>query len=105
MFSAVALLTISIEAAPLSDARVLADEIITTTTPAQNGASPTWCAGAPLLVRENGNVWTSISVHDPDEPPACRAYADRVLALPAMQEWMRAAERETETLPQFEQYA
>jgi glutathione S-transferase len=38
-------------------------------------------------------------------PPACRAYADRVLALPAMQEWMRAAERETETLPQFEQYA
>ena len=38
-------------------------------------------------------------------PPACRAYADRVLALPALQEWMRDAERETETLPQFELYA
>lgn len=38
-------------------------------------------------------------------PPACRAYADAVLALPALQEWMRAAERETETLPQFELYA
>jgi glutathione S-transferase len=38
-------------------------------------------------------------------PPACRAYADRVLALPALQSWMRDAERETETLPQFELYA
>jgi glutathione S-transferase len=38
-------------------------------------------------------------------PPACRAYADRVLALPALQAWMRDAERETETLPQFELYA
>jgi glutathione S-transferase len=38
-------------------------------------------------------------------PPVCRAYADRVLALPALQEWMREAGRETETLPQFELYA
>jgi glutathione S-transferase len=35
----------------------------------------------------------------------CRAYADAVLALPALQEWMRDAERETESLPQFEQTA
>ena len=40
-----------------------------------------------------------------DLPPACRAYAERVLALPALQEWMRDAEAETETLPQFELYA
>ena len=40
-----------------------------------------------------------------DLPPACRAYADRVLALPALQQWMRDAESETETLPQFELYA
>jgi hypothetical protein len=99
MFSAVALLTISIEAAPLSDARVLADEIITTTTPAQNGASPTWCAGAPLLVRENGNVWTSISVHDPDEPPACNTHWE-LWRRPAGSAWKRmrsghaASERE-----------
>jgi len=38
-------------------------------------------------------------------PPVCRAYADAVLALPALQAWMRDAERETETLPQFEPYA
>ncbi|HEX9396606.1 MAG TPA: glutathione S-transferase family protein [Burkholderiales bacterium] len=33
------------------------------------------------------------------------AYYDAVLALPAMKEWIAAAERETETLPQFEPYA
>ncbi|MDA1117504.1 MAG: glutathione S-transferase family protein [Proteobacteria bacterium] len=36
---------------------------------------------------------------------ACRAYADAVLALPALQEWIGDAERETESLAQFEQYA
>ncbi|MEX2198769.1 MAG: glutathione S-transferase family protein [Burkholderiales bacterium] len=38
-------------------------------------------------------------------PPVCRAYADAVLGLPALQQWMRDAERETESLPQFELYA
>ena len=38
-------------------------------------------------------------------PPACRAYADAVLALPALQAWIADAEREAESLPQFEQYA
>ncbi len=38
-------------------------------------------------------------------PPVCRAYADAVLALPALQQWVRDAERETESLPQFELYA
>jgi len=33
-----------------------------------------------------------------------RAYYDAVLALPAMKEWIAAAEREKETLPQFEPY-
>lgn len=37
-------------------------------------------------------------------PPACRAYADAVLALSALGEWIGAAERETESLPQFEMY-
>ena len=36
--------------------------------------------------------------------PPCRAYADAVLALPALGEWIEAAERETESLPQFEMY-
>ena len=33
------------------------------------------------------------------------AYVQSVLALPALREWIEAAERETETLPQFEPYA
>ena len=37
-------------------------------------------------------------------PPVCRAYADAVLALPAMQAWMADAERETESLAQFDLY-
>jgi len=37
-------------------------------------------------------------------PAACRDYAEAILALPAMREWIDAAERETESLPQFEQY-
>ena len=34
-----------------------------------------------------------------------RAYCERMLALPAMKEWIAAAEREKESIPQFEQYA
>ncbi|MFZ1909501.1 MAG: glutathione S-transferase family protein [Burkholderiales bacterium] len=37
-------------------------------------------------------------------PPTCRAYADAVLALPALGEWIEAAEHEIESLPQFEMY-
>ena len=33
-----------------------------------------------------------------------RAYYDAMLALPAMKEWIAAAEREQESIPQFEQY-
>jgi glutathione S-transferase len=35
-------------------------------------------------------------------PARCRQYADAVLALPAMREWIEAAEREPESIPQFE---
>ena len=37
-------------------------------------------------------------------PPDCDAYAQAVLALPAMREWIAAAEREVESIPQFEQH-
>ena len=33
-----------------------------------------------------------------------KAYYDAVLGLPAMQEWIAAAERETEAIPQFDMY-
>lgn len=36
------------------------------------------------------------------EEPAARAWVDRVLALPAMREWVDAGIAETERLPQFE---
>jgi glutathione S-transferase len=52
---------------------------------------------APVVLR--------FRTYEVELPPVCRAYAERVLALPALQEWMRDAERETESLPQFEQYA
>ena len=52
---------------------------------------------APVVLR--------FRTYEVELPPVCRAYTDAVLALPALQEWMRDAERETESLPQFEQYA
>ena len=52
---------------------------------------------APVVLR--------FRTYEMELPPICRAYADAVLALPALQEWIRDAERETESLPQFEQYA
>ena len=36
--------------------------------------------------------------------PACRAYADAMLELPAMREWITAAERETESIGKFDLY-
>jgi glutathione S-transferase len=52
---------------------------------------------APVVLR--------FRTYEVELPGACRAYADAVLALPALQAWIRDAERETESLPQFEQYA
>ncbi len=51
---------------------------------------------APVVLR--------FRTYEVELPPACRAYADAVLALPALQEWNRDAERETESLPQFDLY-
>ena len=52
---------------------------------------------APVVLR--------FRTYEVELPPVCRAYADAVLALPALQEWIADAEREAESLPQFEQYA
>jgi glutathione S-transferase len=52
---------------------------------------------APVVLR--------FRTYEVELPGACRAYADAVLALPALQAWIRDAERETESLPPFEQYA
>lgn len=52
---------------------------------------------APVVLR--------FRTYEVELPPACRAYADAVLALPALKAWIADAEREAESLPQFEQYA
>jgi glutathione S-transferase len=51
---------------------------------------------APVVLR--------FRTYDVELPPVCRAYADAMLALPAMQAWSCDAERETESLPQFDLY-
>jgi glutathione S-transferase len=51
---------------------------------------------APVVLR--------FRTYEVDLPGVARAYADAVLALPAMREWIAAAERETETIPQFDLY-
>jgi glutathione S-transferase len=51
---------------------------------------------APVVLR--------FRTYEVELPAACRAYADAMLALPALQEWIRDAERESESLPQFDQY-
>jgi glutathione S-transferase len=54
------------------------------------------CMYAPVVLR--------FRTYDVDLPSDCRAYCDAMLALPAMQEWIAAAEAETEVLEQFEPY-
>jgi glutathione S-transferase len=51
---------------------------------------------APVVLR--------FATYEVELPPDCRAYADAVLALPALQDWITAARAETEFLPQFEPY-
>jgi glutathione S-transferase len=51
---------------------------------------------APVVLR--------LRTYEVELPAECRAYADAVLALPAMQDWIAAAEAEAESLPQFELY-
>lgn len=49
---------------------------------------------APVVLR--------FRTYEVELPPACRAYGDAMLALPAMQEWITAAEAETEVIAKFE---
>jgi glutathione S-transferase len=51
---------------------------------------------APVVLR--------FRTYEVDLEPAARRYADAVLALPAMREWIEAAEREDESIPAFDLY-
>lgn len=51
---------------------------------------------APIVLR--------FMTYEVELPPACRAYADAMLELPAMRDWIAAAERETESIEKFDLY-
>jgi glutathione S-transferase len=51
---------------------------------------------APVVLR--------FRTYEVELPRAARSYSDAMLELPAMQEWIAAAERETESIPQFDMY-
>jgi glutathione S-transferase len=51
---------------------------------------------APVVLR--------FRTYEVELPRAARSYYDAMLELPAMQEWIAAAERETESIPQFDMY-
>ncbi|HYN11260.1 MAG TPA: glutathione S-transferase, partial [Burkholderiales bacterium] len=49
---------------------------------------------APVVLR--------FRTYEVELPSACGAYADAMLALPAMREWIEAAEREPESIPKLD---
>jgi len=51
---------------------------------------------APVVLR--------FRTYEVELPKAARSYYDAMLELPAMREWIAAAERETESIPQFDMY-
>jgi glutathione S-transferase len=51
---------------------------------------------APVVLR--------FRTYEVDLPKAARSYYDAMLELPAMREWIAAAEREAESIPQFDMY-
>ncbi len=53
------------------EATVLCEEVVTAYGPANNGAGPLWCYGAPLLVRHGNQVSVSIIETGKGVPPLC----------------------------------
>ncbi len=51
--------------------RVEVEEVITRYEPADNGAGPLWCYGAPLIARSGGDVYASIIETGKGIPPLC----------------------------------
>ena len=47
-------------------------------------------------------VVTRLRTYDVTLDPLCEAYCDRILAWPAMQEWIAAAKRETDEIEELE---
>ncbi len=47
------------------------EEVVTTCAPANNGAGPLWCYGAPLVARVKDDVYLSVIETGKDVPPLC----------------------------------
>jgi hypothetical protein len=45
-----------------------------------------------------------LRTYEVELPRAARIYQEAMLGLPALQEWIAAAERESESIPQFDMY-
>jgi glutathione S-transferase len=68
-------------------------------------------ARGPLLFGEFGAadamfapVALRFRTYEVELPPSCRAYADALLALAPMREWIADSEREAESIPAFDMY-
>jgi len=61
---------------------VEAEEVVTTYTPANNGAGPLWCYGSTVIARQGNDVYLSIIETGEDVPPLCNT---------RWQLWRRAA--------------
>lgn len=51
--------------------RVEVEEVVATCAPANNGAGPLWCYGAPLIVRSGAELFASVMETGADVPPLC----------------------------------
>jgi glutathione S-transferase len=69
-----------------------------------NGGGPFLFGGFTAADAMYAPVVLRFRTYEVDLPAACRAYADAMIALPSMREWIDAAERESESLPQFDLY-
>jgi len=47
------------------------EEVVATCKPPGNGAGPLWCYGAPLVVRQGGQVYASVTETGSGVPPLC----------------------------------
>jgi len=47
------------------------EEVVTSHTPANNGAGPLWCYGSTVIARQGGEVFLSIIETGKDVPPLC----------------------------------
>ena len=72
--------------------RIEIDELVGTFRPPQNGAQPTWCAGAPLLVRHGDDLIISIPETGEKVSPADTAQREKILCNTRWQLWQRQAD-------------